>query len=301
MIHAKFAEEARVSKNGSLELRKFGSMQNVTTSLSEGITPAENSAPAISSVTLTPLWYGAWVSYTDQLDLEAFDPVISETSAILGEQAGWSMDTILRDNMHAGATIRYSGTAAQNSDIDTTNDKIDFGDFIGAVAALKMQNAMPADGQLTPVILHAYAWAELMQDSTLAAMFQQSDPEALRRGQLGTVLDCAIYVSGNSKTWADVGNSSCDVHGALFIGKESYGIAGISGLEANLLQDPGGEWGTNTGRSVSPVSVIVKGLGESGLDPLNQRGTIGWKLTYDDAILNSSWLISLHHTTAFSA
>lgn len=140
-----------------------------------------------------------------------------------------------------------------------------------------------------------------MQDSTLASMFQQSDPQAIRQGQLGTVLDCAIYVSGNAKTWADTGTSSCDVHGALFIGRESYGIAGFTGQTASLVQDGGGEYSNLTGRPVNPVSVIVKGLGETGLDPLNQRGTIGWKLTYDDAITNSSWLISLHHTTMFSS
>ena len=88
-VYGKAATVARLNKYGSYELRKFGSIPVVSGTLTEGNTPAEGSAPSITKVTFTPAWYGSWLSYTDQLDMQNFDPVISETSGILGEQAGY--------------------------------------------------------------------------------------------------------------------------------------------------------------------------------------------------------------------
>lgn len=300
MIHAKWATPARLTKANTLEMRKFGSMPNVTASLSEGTTPAESTSPTITTVTMTPLWYGAYIQFNDVIDVQAFDPVVSEVSGILGEQAGLSFDTLLRNTLTDGATAKYAGGATSRATIDTTNDKIDFTDFIGAVAYLEAQNALPADGELFPVVIGPYTFAELMSDSTFVTLFTREGGEAMRSRRMGTILQCSVYVSSNARTYTDEGASSCDPMEALFIGKESHGIAGMSSMVPNLVQDSGGEHANNTGKPVSPVSIIIKNLGETGFDPLNQRGTIGWKTTYDDVILNSSWVVNLEHATSWS-
>ena len=64
-------------------------------------------APAI--VTATPSFYGAWIGYSDELDYTSFDPFVSEVSGILGEQAGVSADTLVRNVITDGATKDYSG------------------------------------------------------------------------------------------------------------------------------------------------------------------------------------------------
>jgi N4-gp56 family major capsid protein len=160
-VHGKWGEIARLSKYGSYELRKFSSMSAVTTALTEGTTPGESSAPTISTVTMTPSIYGAYVVYTDEVDMEAMDPVVSEITAIEGEQAGLSIDTILRDALHAGATVDYAGTATTRGDVDTTNDLMDYTAFIRAVADLETENALPAEGEMYPVVLSPYTWASL--------------------------------------------------------------------------------------------------------------------------------------------
>lgn len=227
------------------------------------------------------------------IETQAFDPVISETSGILGESAGLSFDTLMRNTVTAGATKDYAGGATQRSELDTTNDKIDFADFIGAVALLETNNALPADGELFPVVMSPYAFAELMQDATFVALFTQEGGDALRSRKMGTILQCSVYVSSNAPVYTNEGDSSSDPTSVTFFGRESYGVAGMTGMEANLVHGDGGEHANLTGQPVSPVSIIVKELGETGFDPLNQRGTIGWKATYDDVVLNSSWIVDL--------
>lgn len=58
MIYGKYATVARLNKYGTYELRKYSSVPVVSVPLTEGNTPGEGTAPSISKVTLTPLWYG---------------------------------------------------------------------------------------------------------------------------------------------------------------------------------------------------------------------------------------------------
>lgn len=135
------------------------------------------------------------------------------------------------------------------------------------------------------------------------ALFTREGGASMRSGLIGTILNCSIFLSSNCVEYADSGqNSTEDVYGALFIGMESYGLAGMAGMAPNFSADggPGLIWGELTGRPVQVASLIVKDLGETGLDPLDQRGTIGWKVTYDGIVLNSNWIIELEHLNDFS-
>jgi N4-gp56 family major capsid protein len=299
MVHGKWATQATLSKSNQWEARKFGTMPLVSAPLTEGVTPGEQAAPSITTVTLSPSFYGSWISYTDQLEMQAFDPVVSEVSGILGEQAGLSLDVLLRNALTDGATAAYSGTVTARANV---TDTVDYADWIGALALLQVANALPAEGELFPVVVHPFSYAQLMQDSTFVGMFQQSAPEVMRTGQMGTILNCAIYVSANARTYDNAGATNKDVYSMLFIGRESHAIAGMSGKTPNLTAgESGGQYSNNTGKSVNPVSIIMKPLGSSGsADPLNQRGTIGWMTSYDDVILNSAWIVNLEHATSYT-
>src|SRR5512135_222028 len=108
LVHGRWGMIGRLNKYGAYELRKYGSLSAVTTALTEGTTPTEQSAMSLTLVTLTPLFYGAYISHTDELEMTIYDPLISEVSAILGEQAGVSVDTLIRDILTANATKDYS-------------------------------------------------------------------------------------------------------------------------------------------------------------------------------------------------
>lgn len=74
----------------------------------------------------------------------------------------------------------------------------------------------------------------------------------------------------------DAGASGVDVHASLIFGRDAYGVVDIEGSGA--------------------IQSIVKGFGQSGFDPLNQRATYGAKVeAYTALILNDDWLIRIEH------
>jgi N4-gp56 family major capsid protein len=294
LIHGRWGMQARLNKVGAYELRKYGALSAVTSALTEGTTPSEQSAISLTLVTITPSFYGAWLGYTDELEMTAFDPIISEFSSILGEQAGLSADTLIRNTLTDGATKDYANDATSRVTVGS-NDVISFAEFITQVAALEASNALPVDGDDFIVIMHPNAWAKLMQDATFVAMFQQEasrdSNSPLRSGLVGRILRCKVFVSSNSRVYAGEGASSGDVYSMLFIAREAYGYVGMAGSFPNLVDGaPESNISGMTGQNVKPVEIILKQLGSAGADdPLNQRATIGWKMSLGIAMTNAAW------------
>ena len=302
LVHGRWAQPARFKGYGSYEVRRWASLPLVSVALTEGNDPAETPQSAVTQITMTPSWYGAYMEYTDQLLLTAFDPALSEISAQLGEQAGQSIDVLLRNDLTDNATTDFAGGATARTNVDATNDVIAFVDIIQNVAQLETQNALPVDGPFYVCILHPHSWATLMQDSTFVTLFTREGGEALRNGLLGTILNLRFYISSNARIYTAAGTGSINVYDMLFIAKESFAVAGISSLFPDWSGDGGGEQrrGGMTGMKVKVVDLIVKDLGETGFDPLNRRGTVGWKLTYSGTVLNANWIRNLEHANDFS-
>ena len=71
----------------------------------------------------------------------------------------------------------------------------------------------------------------------------------------------------------EAGNGSIDVYSTLIFGKDAYGVTSING---------------------NSMKMYVKELGSSGSsDPLDQRGSIGWKANVVAKILNQDWMVRI--------
>jgi len=304
LIHGRFGMSARINKFGAYELRRYGSLPLISTPLTEGTTPAEQPAVSLTLITITPLFYGSWIGHTDELEMTVFDPLISEMSAILGEQAGMSLDVILRNDLTNGATKDYSGDQAARANLQAPQHNITYADFVKQVAELESAGALPVDGEDFVAIMHPHTWASLMTDPIFVNMFVQESGEGnpMRSGYVGRILRTKVYVSSNAREYVDGGAGGSDVYSMLFIGRDAYGYVGIAGTTPNLLADSQGPNGRpQTGQTLRPVEIIVKPLGSAGADdPLNQRATVGWKASLGTAILNSAWIRDLEHTNIFS-
>jgi len=302
LVHSNFGERATINKNGSYEWRKYGALSAKTTALTSGTTPVEESTPSLTLVTATPSWYGSWLGYTDQIDLQSIDPVANWISGVLGEQAGVSVDTLVRNAMTAGATKLYSGDATSRGTIDAPGDDLSYADILYAMATIWGNDALAVSGGQFAIILHPHSLATIYQDPVWVNLFvEESDP--LRSGFIGRILNCDVYSTSNAREYANEGyGSTTDVYSFLIVAKESYGMVSMAGLQPKLVDSAGpmGKPLTGDGKKANPVSLIFKGLGETGFDPLNQRATAGWKLTEDIQILNSSWIIDLEHSNALS-
>ena len=88
LVHGQAGREATWDKYGDYSLRRFESMSAVTSPLGEGSTPVEASTPTVTTITLDPSYYGAFVELTDEVQMESYDPILSEISSLLGEQVG---------------------------------------------------------------------------------------------------------------------------------------------------------------------------------------------------------------------
>jgi N4-gp56 family major capsid protein len=304
MIHGRWLDQARLSKRGAYECRRYGSLSAVTSPLVEGTTPAEQSAPSLTTVTITPSWYGAFIGYSDQMDMVSFDPYISEVSAILGEQCGQSADQIQRDYLVANATTDWAHDRSARNAL-TVNDVLTYKDLLKQIAQLEVDGANPPDGGAFPVILHPHSWTSLMQDPVFVQMFlkQNAGSNAIRNGYMGTILNMKFYITSNAKEWANSGaNSTEDVYTMLIIGREAVGVVGFGGTLPSVPDNGGAGMGNATGQPIRPVEIIGKPLGSAGADdPLNQRGTLAWKMSLGLGVLNSAWIRSVEHCNDFSA
>ena len=304
LLHGRWLDQARLGKFGAWESRKYGALAAVTSALQEGTTPAEQASPSLSVVTITPSWYGAFVGYTDEIEMVEYDPYVSEVSGILGEQCGLSADTIIRDYMVANGTIDYSHDKSGRATLDAPNDNITYRDLLIQIASAEADGMLPADGLFWPIIIHPHTWATLMQDPTFVNMFVQEDSgtDPIRSGYIGRILRMKFYMSSNAKEYADSGlNSTEDVYTLMIVGKEAMSIVGFGGTLPSLVDQGGEGGGPLNGKSISPVSLIGKALGSAGAnDPLNQRGTIAWKMSLGIGVLNSAWLRVVEHTNDFS-
>src|SRR5690606_11070164 len=77
--------------------------------------------------------------------------------------------------------------------------------------------------------------------------------------EVGRFHNVRFFMTPNAKVFEGAGASGVDVHTAIFLGRNAYGTTDIKGEGS--------------------VKSIVKPVGSSGSDdPLNQRGSIGWKV-----------------------
>lgn len=304
LIHGRWGQKSIINQFGSEEWRRYGSLAAVTTPLSEGTTPSEQSAPTLTLVTATPLFYGAWLGLTDEIDMTTIDPAVMWMSEVLAEQCGLSIDTLRRNDITAGATKVYAGGAANRGAVARVTSDISFKEFLKAVATLWASNAREVQGNRYVVILHPDSLATLFLDPSFYNLFTEEagrmDGSALRSGFVGSILNCDIYCTSNAREYTDEGLSNADVYSALFIGKEAYGMSGMGAIAPKEVDNAGPEVKNMTGRggvSASPVQLIVKQLGSAGADdPLNQRGTVAWKAGEDTVILNSAFIVDMEHT-----
>src|SRR5687767_5013909 len=145
-----------------------------------------------------------------------------------------------------------------------------------------------------------------MQDPTFVNLFieagESGEGNALRSGYVGRLLRTKIFVSSNSRSNVDGGvGSTTDAYSMLFIARESHGAVGMTGSLPNDVDNAPERAHNMTGQAVKPVDVIVKQLGSAGADdPLNQRATMGWKMSLGIAVTNSTWLRDLEHTNVAS-
>lgn len=278
-----------IPKNNSsvIKFRRYTNLSAATTALTEGVTPT-GSQLAKTDVTATVLQYGDFITITDFLQFTTLDPILNETSNLLGDQMGDTLDQLCRDIIVAGSTVQYASTA-------TTRATVAAGMILNAaevremVRTLKGNNAKMVNSQIDPgtgyntspirasfigIISHNTEF-DLKSDPDFVPVSEYASPASALENEVGAIDEVRFILAGsNAKTFT----STVTVHGTLVIGREAYATSRISG---------------------EAVRMIIKLLGSAGsADPLDQRQTSGWKATFVSVILNQNFIGRIEHAVS---
>lgn len=286
LVHTRWGQTKDIpTKNGQvIKFRRYSLLSAATTALSEGVTPT-GSQLSVTDVTATVSFYGDYVTLTDELLLTSYDPLLTETSDVLGQQAGNTIDQLCRDVIQAGTTVQYATGVAARTDINASM-KITKSEVQKAVRTLKGNDARrvmtmvsASDGfNTSPInatyigIVHPNTTFDLKNITGFVPVEEYGNKSDVMEGEVGALDEVRFVETTNAKTFS----STVTVYGTLIIAQNAYANTRIAG---NALKN------------------IVKPLGSAGsADPLDQRQTSGWKASYVAKILNENFILRLEHS-----
>ena len=280
--YKKFAKKVSMPKNNGkvVTFRKWTSFGKATTPLEEGVTPAGNKLN-VTEISAEIAQYGDYTTVSDMLELTAVDNVIMETTQLHASQAAITLDTLCRNEVMTGTNVVYAPEAdgtVINSRNNITATCLLTPDIVAKVAAkLKANNAPKIDGSYIAII-HPYVAYDIMKHPEWLDAHKYESSVSIFDGEIGKMHGVRFVESSEAAIWK-VGEVA--VFGTVFFGEGAYGDIDI---------ESGG------------LEVIVKQKGSAGTaDPLNQRGSVGWKATDVNKILIPEYLYRVESGSAFSA
>jgi len=242
-----------------------------TTALTEATNP---SAVSTSSTQVSALVaeYGDFEKVSSLFELTTFDKGLKERTEAHGQQAGETIDTLLRDELATGATAQLANSKAHVSAIAST-DTMSVLELRKAVKTLKRNKAVVFEGNVFKGVLPLPATFDLRGESvTGAGSFsfanQYKTPEQIKSGEIGRIAGVEVYETNNEKTETSYSN----VYSSFIGGKECAAMVKIGGKGTGMiLQDA-----------------------NSTDNPLKMYKTLGWKIpAFAAKTLNSDWVIAV--------
>jgi N4-gp56 family major capsid protein len=261
-------------KGATANWRRLNNLSVSTTALTEGVTP-DGVNLDVTAVTATVAEYGNWAKISEFLDMTGLDPILTETSQLMGENAGQSMDIIVRDIITAGTNVYYAANRASRVTVAAT-DTITAADVLRVRKIMKKNKVKEIklpDGSMGYLMFVSPDVAmNLMQTQEWKDQNTYVNTDNRKNGQLGKLYGVYFLEAVNVSIAAGAGAAGIDVHLNLMIGASAYGIPDIEGS--------------------SKPEIIVHPAGSAGTaDPLNQFNTVAWKSAFTSVILQQLAII----------
>lgn len=289
LIHGKFGQIRDLPSKAGLQIkfRKYNALAAASVPLTEGVTPV-GSALSITDSLATPVQYGDFVTLTDIIDMTNPDPVVTEATAVLGEQAGLTIDNSERDVLNAGTTVVYAGEVA-NDLIDTRVEvasgvavpeldrtiKMLMGQKAKFFTQLIQGSAKVNTFPIRPAyfgITHTDIIPRLEAMTGWKGVEEYASQQQVDINEFGAYKNVRYLATTEAKVFAGAGAAGANVYTILTFGKDAYGTTKLRGKKS--------------------FETIIKALGSGGTsDPLNQRSTVGWKAFVATKILNDAWMV----------
>lgn len=259
------------------------------TPLVEGVTPAGNRL-ATQDYTVTLNQYGDYVTITDVVMDTHEDPVLSEATTIMSEQAAMTIETIRFNILKAGTNVFYANGGARNAvntpivlalqrQITTSILRQNGKMITSVVKSTPDYRTEPVEGAFI-----ALCHPDLETDIRTMAGYinpKQYGTTTPYENEVGAVERVRYLTSTIFAPFPDAGGlkgamrsttgTNADVYPILYIARDAYGIVPLKGKD-----------------SITPMVVNPK---PAAGDPLAQRGTVGWKAWQAAVILQDAYMV----------
>lgn len=108
LVHGQFGQKKPIPKRGGKvqEWRRRDPLPKALTPLTEGVTP-DGRKIEVKAITAPVHQFGDYITTSDVLELTAIDPIINDNLRDLGDQAGRTLDTVVRDIINTGTNVQY--------------------------------------------------------------------------------------------------------------------------------------------------------------------------------------------------
>lgn len=287
----------------TITFTRWGLLAPATTPLSEGVTPVGNTL-SHEEIRATLNQYGDWVPLTDQVQDLAITAVLTEVVESLGEQEAETLSVLTRNSLMMGTNVSYAGGVTAR---DAVVAKATARDYDAIVRKLKVKNAKPITSMVAPTvkystqplaasyigIVHPATETDLRGLEKFVPVQNYASNITVMDNEIGSYGGIRFVASTLATVYEDGGGakadgilstsgSRADVYTDLIFAKDAYGETMLGGDKTH------------------GVIIKVHGSGDTNdvSDPLNQRGTAGWKAYYAAKILNDDWLVRFEHAVS---
>lgn len=205
LVHYEYGQKRPLPRNGgkTINFRKWTPFAAITSPLSEGVVP-DGQNLSMTELTATVAQYGGYVAISDLLDLTAIDPVASDAVELMADQGGLSVDTVIRDTLHAGTGVQYAGGKTYRHQVASA-DVLSTTELRKAVRTLKNNKAKPfkRNGKEYYVaIVSPDTTYDLQSDTLWQDVSKYQDKEAIFTGEIGRIFGVILVETTQAKTFA---------------------------------------------------------------------------------------------------
>lgn len=290
LVLEKFGQAKPLPANHSKTMifRRYNALPTTPVALTEGVTPAGQTLNS-TDVSVTLSQYGDKTTITDVIMDTHEDPVLSEATELLGEQAAQIVEKVRYGVLKAGTNVFYANgatRAAVNTPLTLTLQR-------RTTRALKRQNGRP----ITKIVRSTPSYETANVAPAFIGLVHPDLESDIRNmpgfvpvekygsispyeNEIGKVEDCRYLTSTIFDPWLSAGGAAgtmlsgngtaADVYAVLYLAANAYGIVALKGAFA-----------------ITPMVVNPK---PSDSDPLAQRGHVSWKTMQGAVILQDAWM-----------
>lgn len=270
----------QMNQGKSIIFNRLTPLALITSALTESTNPSAVDMTT-TQVTATLAEYGTFTYVGSLFSMTSIDEDLKEHVDVHGQNAGESIDALIRNELSANGTRQLvaTTTAVSSTSAIHTSDVITGLEIRKAVRTLKLNKAPRFPGALYRGVIGPQVAMDLFGNSEWLDAHRYTTSDAIERGVIGK-LHGVEFVETNQPTVDLSGGFStsttdvANVYTTYIFGRAAYAIVNL---------------GSN-----SEPKVYVKNPGANSTDnPLNMYSTVGWKMPFACKTLNANWIIKV--------